>query len=88
MSKAYDRTNWDFIKQTLITLRSYDHFIHFIMRCITFTSMAIQFNDCTSQSFKPSRGLQQDDPLSPFSFNLLTQGALWRVFPSTTNFQP
>lgn len=40
------------------------------MRYITTTTMAIKFNGYTSQSFRPARGLRQEDLLSPLVFKL------------------
>lgn len=40
------------------------------MKCITSVSIAIHFNSCQTEYFKPSRGLCQGDPLSSLIFNL------------------
>ena len=44
--------------------------VNLIMRCVTSTSTAILFNGNKLDSFRPSRGIRQGDPISPYLFLL------------------
>lgn len=70
LAKAYDRISWKFIDLTLKPFRFPESIRNLIMICITTVSIAIRFNGCLTDYFKPSKGLRQGDPLSPLIFNL------------------
>lgn len=74
MAKAYDRVEWDYLHGILLKLGFQDTFISLIMRCVRSVSMSIRVNGVLSQSFRPSRGIRQGDPISPYLFLLCAEG--------------
>lgn len=48
--------------------------IDLIMRCVTSFSYSVCINGRLSLSFRPSRGIQQRDLLSPFLFLIYNEG--------------
>ncbi|XP_072075375.1 uncharacterized protein [Arachis hypogaea] len=62
--KAYDRVDWGFLKQTLMSFGFLSPTVNLIMRCVTASSLSIRWNGDRLNSFTPSRGLRQGDPIS------------------------
>lgn len=53
----------------------FDHnWIRWVMAPISMTSFSILLNGSSYRTFKPSRGIKQGDPLSPFLFFLVMEG--------------
>ena len=68
LEKAYDKFEWSFIRDTLIRFNFPKNLVELIMSCVSSVLTSILFNGGTLDSFKPTRGIRQGNPLSPYIF--------------------
>ncbi|XP_062020902.1 uncharacterized protein LOC133737340 [Rosa rugosa] len=68
MNKAYDRVDWDFLRLVMLKMGFHPTWVHLVLSCVTSASLAIIVNGALGRKFKPTRGIRQGDPLSPFLF--------------------
>lgn len=73
LEKAYDRLEWSFIREALIFFNIPSSLISLIMSCVSSSSIAVSVNGCITDSFLPSRGIRQGDPMSPYLFILCVE---------------
>jgi hypothetical protein len=66
LKKAYE----DFIKETMLEIGLPRRMVDLIMACIKSSTLSVLWNGYLSDSFKPFRGIRQEDPLSPYIFML------------------
>ena len=70
LEKAYDCLEWSFIKMVLKHFGFRESMISLIMSCVSTSTTALLFNGSKLDSFQPSRGIRQGDPISPYLFLL------------------
>ena len=71
LEKAYDRLDWNFIRDMLNLFKFPPRLIKLILSCVSTTSISVLFNGGKLDPFLPSRGIRQGNPLSPIYFHPL-----------------
>lgn len=74
MSKAYDRVEYGYMKKLMEKMGFNDKWVRLMMTCITSASYSILVNGEPKGDIVTTRGLRQEDPLSPYFFLLCTEG--------------
>ncbi|GAA0148554.1 hypothetical protein LIER_36750 [Lithospermum erythrorhizon] len=74
--KAYDRVEWGYLKNIMITMGFPVKLVYLIMDFITSVSYSVLVNGERSRHIIPSRGLRQGYPLSLYLFILCTEGLI------------
>lgn len=74
MAKAYDRVKWSYLQAVLVIMGFHENFVQLIMKCVTTVSFRVRVNGSLSETFTPTRGIRQGNPLSPYLFLLCAEG--------------
>jgi hypothetical protein len=87
MMKDYDRSKWSYLEAIMLRLGFNHHCVTSIMNVVSTVSFSVLFNGCRLDNFKPTRGICQGYPISPYLFLLAAEG-LSRVLRSGTSGHP
>lgn len=68
ISKAYDRVEWIFLEKLMRRMDFCTRWIDLIIECVSTVSYTILVNGEPKGMFKPTKGIRQGDPVSPFLF--------------------
>eukprot|EP00253_Pinus_taeda_P029767 PITA_29767 len=74
LSKAFDSISWDYLQKILKAFGFSPSWVRWISNLISSSFFSILINSIPSPTFRPSRGIRQGDPLSPFLFVILAEG--------------
>jgi hypothetical protein len=72
--KAYDRVNWDFLREVLVCKGFSAMLVHRLMQLVMGGQTAINVNGEIGTFFCNARGVRQGDPLSPILFDFMVDG--------------
>ena len=74
MSKAYDRVEQKFLIKIIEKMGFCEKWVSLIFECISTVSYSILVNKEPKGDIRPSRGIRQGNPLSPYLFLLCSEG--------------
>lgn len=86
LEKAYDKLELSFIRSSLPLYGLDDISIQLVMSCIFSWSSSVLVNGIPTDSFLPSRGIRQGDPLFPYIFIICMEVLSHMIHKPTKNY--
>lgn len=76
LEKACDRISWSYLEMVLRKMGLSGKWCNLMKFCYSGASFSVLINGSSFGYFKSTRGVRQDDPISPFLFNIAMEGFL------------